>query len=333
MKLHALMQDALVSITGLKTHFFTERGIVKAVDDVDFAIGKREIVGLVGESGSGKSTLGLSIMRLVSPPGKIVGGSIFFDGDDLTKKTDSEMRDVRGRLISMIFQDPLTSLDPSFTIGAQISETMKHHTDLTKREIEDRGSKLLGDVGIAELATRLKSFPHQLSGGMQQRVMVAIALSCNPRLLIADEPTTNLDVTVQAQVLDLLRELRKGYETSILLITHDLGVIAEMCDRVTVMYAGKVAESATVERIFSEPMHPYTRMLMRITRTLSRSGQKLPVIPGTIPDLISVPEGCIYHPRCQYADEMCRRVTPQPREVERGHFVACHYAEKISQEG
>lgn len=316
-------RDALLEVRDLVTQFFTEDGVVRAVDGVSFDIRRGETLGMVGESGSGKSVTSLSVMRLLKmPPARIVSGQVHFEGQDLLKKDAAEMRLVRGGSISMVFQEPMTSLNPVFTVGSQIAESLKIHQGLGKEEGWQKTVDLLKLVGIPLPDRRAREFPHQMSGGMRQRVMIAIALACHPRLLIADEPTTALDVTVQAQILELLRQLRDETGMSLLLITHDLGVIAEMADRVAVMYAGKIVETAPAQALFDEPLHPYTQGLMRSIPSLDSPKGKLHVIDGTVPNLIDVPAGCRFHPRCPDATRDC--AVQEPRLAAFGErAVAC----------
>jgi oligopeptide/dipeptide ABC transporter ATP-binding protein len=319
--------DPILNVKGLKTYFYTSEGIVKSVDGVDFSIGRGEIVGLVGESGCGKSVTSLSIMRLFpSPPGKIVEGSIEFEGLDLVKIPEAKMRQIRGNDISMIFQEPMTSLNPVFTIGDQIEETIRLHTKLGRKAARMRAVELLKIVGIPSAENVLKDYPHQLSGGMRQRVMIAIAVACNPKLLIADEPTTALDVTIQAQILDLMREIQKESDTSIILITHDLGVVAEVCSRVIVMYAGRVVEETDVFTLFENPKHPYTQGLLKSIPKLTERRERLDSIPGSVPTPIAMPKGCKFAPRCSFATEACWNQEPNLKQVADGsaaHQVRC----------
>ncbi|HHV82522.1 MAG TPA: ABC transporter ATP-binding protein, partial [Tepidanaerobacter syntrophicus] len=290
------MSKNLVEVKNLKTYFFTEDGVVPAVDGVDFSIKEGETLGIVGESGCGKSVTSLSILRLVpSPPGKIVNGEILFRGENLLQKSEAEMRKIRGNDISMIFQEPMTSLNPVFTVGEQIAEAIELHQGLNKKQAIDKAVEMLKLVGIPSAEKRVYDFPHQMSGGMRQRVMIAMALSCNPSLLIADEPTTALDVTIQAQILELMKDLKRKLNTSIMLITHDLGVVAEMAENVLVMYAGKVVEYADVRTIFKEPKHPYTIGLMESIPRLDQPREKLYVIEGTVPNPFDMPKGCRFH--------------------------------------
>lgn len=320
------MQDNLLKIKNLRTYFFTRRGIVKAVDGVDMEAKKGKLTALVGESGCGKSVTGLSIMGLIpSPVGKIVEGEILFEGNDLAKLNYKEMADLRGKDISMIFQEPMTSLNPVLTIGRQVGEPLHIHSSSSPEEINERVLSILDLVGIPEPHSRLKSYPHQLSGGMRQRVMIAMALICRPKLLIADEPTTALDVTIQAQILDLMLELMKKINTSIILITHDLGVVAEVCDEVNVMYAGKIVEKGDVFSIFDNPSHPYTWGLLRSIPRIEKKGKakKLYTIKGMVPNLIDPPPGCRFADRCDKARGICCEEEPPFTTIEEGHFVKC----------
>ncbi|MDQ6787890.1 MAG: ABC transporter ATP-binding protein [Acidobacteriota bacterium] len=299
----------LLEIENLQTHFPTRAGIVRAVDDVSFYIDEGELVGLVGESGSGKSITALSVMRLLSQPGKIVGGSVKFKGEELTTASGERMREIRGDDISMIFQDPMTSLNPVYTVGEQIAEALRLHRKLDKPTAWKSAIEAMEEVSIPDAARRAKDYPHQLSGGMRQRVMIAMALACNPELLIADEPTTALDVTIQAQILELLDELRKTRKLAILLITHDLGVVAEVADRVCVMYTGRIVEESGVNEIFEQPKHPYTQGLLRSVPKLSEIGEakvtRLQTIEGTVPSPTNLPEGCHFAPRCPFVHQRC----------------------------
>jgi oligopeptide/dipeptide ABC transporter ATP-binding protein len=318
------MSESLLSLKNLKTYFLTAEGVVKAVDGVNLNIGKEEVLGLVGESGCGKSTVALSIMRLVREPGKIVGGEIWFDGEDLLKKSDGEMRKIRGGKISIIFQNPMSSMNPVFTVGSQIAEAIKLHQNIQKREIKEKIAEILGKVGIPDPLERMKDYPHEYSGGMAQRAMIAMALSCNPKLLIADEPTTNLDVTIQAQILELMKGLRKDFGASILLIGHDLGVISELSDKIAVMYAGKLVEYSDLAGIFQKAKHPYAEALLESIPRLDVKTKRLRIIPGTVPRLINPPSGCRFHPRCEHAMKICSEQEPQLTEVGQEHMVACH---------
>ena len=317
--------EELLNIKDLKTYFFTHQGVVRAVDGVSFKINRGETFGLVGESGCGKSVTALSIMRLVpSPPGKIVGGEIYLDGENLLRLDEKQMRKIRGKKISMIFQEPMTSLDPVFTIGHEIMESIQLHQGLRKEEAREKAIETLRVVGIPDPERRVDEYPHELSGGMRQRAMIAIALSCNPTLLIADEPTTALDVTIQAQILRLIDELKEKFGASVMLITHDLGVIAEMCDNVAVMYAGHIMEYTDVDTLFSNPLHPYTKGLNKSIPRLDIETERLDVIRGLVPNLLDVPSGCPFHPRCDFCSERCIKEIPKLIEVEDHHLVRCH---------
>jgi len=317
-----------LEVRDLKTWFFTEDGIVKAVDGVSFNLKKGETLGLVGESGSGKSTVALSILRLVPSPGRIISGQILFDGIDLLKLDSSEMRRIRGGKIAIIFQDPTSFLNPTIPVGEQIAEAIRLHRKIPKVEAFYEAIQIMEKVGINDASIRARDYPHQLSGGMRQRVMIAMAISCNPSLLIADEPTTNLDVTVEAQILELLKNLKVEKKLSLLLITHNLGIVAEMCDKVAVMYAGKVVEYGDVYTIFESPSHPYTYALLESYPSI-RYGVYLPkelkVIPGDIPDGIHLPPGCRFHPRCPFSKEICRLEAPKKIKIGNEHYVSCHF--------
>jgi oligopeptide/dipeptide ABC transporter ATP-binding protein len=317
----------LLEVKNLKTYFYTEDGVVKAVDGVDFVVYPGEVLGLVGESGCGKSVSALSAMRLISKPGKIVEGEVLFDGQDLVKFTETEMTHVRGNRISMIFQQPQTALNPVFRVADQIAEVLSVHQFLGKEEGRKRAIELLKMVGISEAERRAQAFPHELSGGMAQRVMIAMALACTPELLIADEPTTALDVTIQAQILGLMRDLRNQVGASIVLITHDLGVVADMAERVAVMYAGRIVEQADVQPLFAKPMHPYTQGLMGSIPVLGKLKRRLEVIPGSVPNLINLPAGCRFAPRCrarvEHQVQMCTEAEPELTEISPQHFVRC----------
>ncbi|MGC4108677.1 MAG: ABC transporter ATP-binding protein [Thermomicrobiales bacterium] len=321
----------ILEVKNLKTQFFTQDGVVKAVDDVSFYVMPGETLGVVGESGSGKSITGLSIMRLIpSPPGKIVNGEVNFQGKDILKMSDEQVRAIRGNDIAMIFQDPMTSLNPVLTINRQISESLQLHMGMNKSQAKERAIELLKMVGIPNAAERVDQYPHQFSGGMRQRVMIAMALSCNPKLLIADEPTTALDVTIQAQILDLMRNLQTETGTGVIMITHSMGVVAGMADRVQVMYAGHIVETATTSEIFANPRHPYTVGLMKsIPRLDAREKEKLQPIRGLPPDLIDLPDMCPFVPRCNYAREKCEQKNPPLHEVAPGHFSACWFWEEV----
>lgn len=317
----------LLEVKGLKTYFYTEDGIVRAVDGVNFEVYPGEVLGLVGESGCGKSVTSLSIMRLISKPGRVDEGEILLDGENLLDLSEDEMMKVRGNRISMIFQQPQTALNPVFKVGDQLSEVLSVHQDLGKEAGRKRAVALLKMVGVPDPERRVDAYPHELSGGMAQRVMIAMALACVPELLIADEPTTALDVTIQAQILDLMRDLRRDMGTSVILITHDLGVVAEMAERVAVMYAGEIVEQTDVNSLFDEPLHPYTQGLIGSIPILGEIKEKLAVIPGSVPNLINLPPGCRFAPRCQarlkYACAICAEVKPELEEVKPGHYVRC----------
>lgn len=315
------MTPKLLEIKGLKTYFQTEEGTVPAVDGVDITIYEGETVGIVGESGCGKSVTSLTAMRLT--PGKVVAGSITFQGKDLLALSDEEIRKVRGNDMAMIFQEPMTSLNPVFTIGQQIGEAIEIHMQYNRQQARARTIEMLKLVGIPRAEQIVDEYPHQLSGGMRQRVMIAMAMSCNPKLLIADEPTTALDVTIQAQILDLMRELKDKHSTAIMMITHDLGVVAEMCDRVIVMYAGKVVEEADVVTLFTNPKHPYTQGLMKSIPRLDGQEQRLYSIKGSVPIPGSLRKGCTFAPRCEFATELCREGMPGLAEIGEGHFCRC----------
>jgi oligopeptide/dipeptide ABC transporter ATP-binding protein len=320
---------ALLEVKDLQTYFYTREGVVQAVDGVSFNVEKGQTVGIVGESGCGKSVTALSIMGLIpKPPAKIAGGQVLFEGKDLTELNDRQLQNVRGRQIAMIFQDPMTSLNPTLKIGTQITETMRRHFDTPKDEARKKAIELLEEVRIPKAAERLDDYPHRFSGGMRQRVMIAIALSCNPKLLIADEPTTALDVTIQAQILDLLDELRREHEMAMILITHDMGVVAETADDIAVMYAGQIVEYTNSLELFDNPEHPYTEALLGALPQLEGDEQeirqgRLTSIPGRPPDLIDPPEACRFGARCPYAhyEDSCTRVQPELREIRPGHLV------------
>ncbi|MEX1071302.1 MAG: ABC transporter ATP-binding protein [Anaerolineales bacterium] len=320
-------KNVLLEVKGLKTYFFTDDGVVTAVDGVDFHVSRGEVFGLVGESGCGKSVSSFSILRLVDPPGRIVGGEVLLEGDDLLTKTDKEMNDVRGHRISMIFQQPKSSLNPVFTIGDQIVEVFQIHEKLEKKEAWDRAVQLLKQVGIPDAARKARAYPHELSGGQAQRVMIAMALALKPKLLIADEPTTALDVTIQAQILDLIRQLSTQTGTSVILITHDLGVVAEMADRVAVMYAGQIVEETDTRTLFRKPLHPYTQGLHDSIPILGEVKERLETIPGNVPNLIGLEGYCRFAPRCKsrvaHDLKICYEVEPSLIPVAEGHKVRC----------
>jgi oligopeptide/dipeptide ABC transporter ATP-binding protein len=317
------MTDNLLTVNNLETAFFTDDGVVKAVDRVSFAVKPGEVLGIAGESGSGKSVASLSVLRLLANPGRIVGGEILFDGENLLRKTEAEMQRIRGNRISMIFQEPMTSLNPVFTVGFQVEESILQHQKLSWREARERAVEVLRLTGIPSPNKRINDYPHQLSGGMRQRVMIAMALACNPALLIADEPTTALDVTIQGQIITLMEDLNRRLNTAIMLITHDLGVLAEFSDRVIVMYAGRVMESANTDNLFDNPRHPYTIGLLRSIPRLDRKQDRLIPIPGNIPTPTDLPAGCRFHPRCEKAMDICRLREPEPATLTDDTMVAC----------
>ena len=315
----------MLEVKELKTIFSTQDGVVNAVNDISFSLQSGEAIGIVGESGCGKSVSMLSIMRLIpNPPGKIVGGEVFFQGRDILKMNQHDLQDMRGNQISMVFQDPLTSLNPVKTIGSQISETVLRHTDKDKKQAEQRAVELLKLVGIPEAENRLKDYPHQFSGGMRQRVMIAIALSCNPQILIADEPTTALDVTIQAQIVDLIKQLRVELGMAVIWITHDLGVVAGSVDKVIVMYAGQIVETAPLKEFYANPRHPYSiGLLMSLPRLDAETHQKLISIEGLPPNLINMPDCCPFINRCKNVIEKCKNKNPPLRHVSDSHLIAC----------
>jgi len=322
----------LLAVKDLKTYFFTEDGIVKAVDGVDFEVYQGETLGIVGESACGKSVTAFSIMRLLDYPGKTVGGEVIFKGESLLKKTEDGMRRIRGKEIAMIFQEPMTALNPVLTVGFQISEALMTHFKIGKKEALKKSIELLKKVGIPIPEQRVNEYPHQLSGGMRQRAMIAMAMSCDPSLLIADEPTTALDVTIQAQILDLMRSLLQEFNGSLIMITHDLGVIAEIADSIAVMYAGKVVEYADKKTIFHSPLHPYTFGLLTSIPRLDVEMKKLNVIPGTVPNPLHFPTGCKFNPRCRFTTNKCREEEPPLIKIEEGHLVRCWNVDKVVKE-
>lgn len=318
------MKEKLLEISNLKTYFFSDAGQVPAVNGVDLYIHEGETLGVVGESGCGKSVTSLSVMRLLTDtPGRVVDGSISFKGKDLLSLSEKEMRKIRGNEIAMIFQEPMTSLNPVYTIGEQIGEAVKLHLKYNKKDAKNHVINMLKLVGIPRAEEIVNEYPHQLSGGMRQRIMIAMAMACNPTLLIADEPTTALDVTIQAQILDLMKKLKKEKATSIMLITHDLGVVAEMCDRVIVMYAGKVVEEAEVTEIFDNPKHPYTKGLLNSIPKLGQKMDRLDSIPGNVPTPANMPKGCKFAPRCSQVMDICKEKDPDLMQVEDGHKCRC----------
>jgi len=316
------LEDSLLEIRDLKTYFFTEAGVVRAVENASVDVRPKETIGLVGESGSGKTVTALSALRIVPRPGRIVAGSIKFEGADVLAMSDEEMRKLRGPKMAMVFQDPSSSLNPVYTVERQLSDILMLHRNLTKKEASERAQYLLELVGIPEPHTRLKAYPHELSGGTKQRIAIARALSCEPTLLFADEPTTNLDVTVQAQVLELMKKLQRDLGMSMVMITHDMGIIADMTERVTIMYAGKVMEAADTKTVFHDPKHPYTEALLAAVPRVDQR-KILEVIPGNIPNLIEPPSGCVFHPRCKYAKQICVETVPPLEKAVKGHLVAC----------
>lgn len=325
-------KKSLLEVKNLKTYFFTENGVVKSVDEVGFKVYQGETLGLVGESGCGKSVTAFSIMRLLDYPGKTVDGEIIFKGRDLLKKSEAEMRKIRGKEIAMIFQEPMTALNPVLTIGFQISEALRMHFDISKKEAMKKSVELLKKVGISIPEQRVNEYPHQLSGGMRQRAMIAMALSCDPTLLIADEPTTALDVTIQAQILDLMRSLLQEFNGSLIMITHDLGVIAEIADRIAVMYASKVVEYADKRTIFYNPLHPYTFGLLTSIPRLDVEIKRLNVIPGIVPDPLHFPSGCKFNTRCRFVTNKCKEKEPPLIKLEEGHMVRCWNVDKVIEE-
>jgi peptide/nickel transport system ATP-binding protein len=326
------MPDTLLKIEDLKTYFYTEAGIVKAVDSVSFEIRKGESLGLVGESGSGKTVTALSVLRIIPKPGRLVNGKILFKDRNLLELTEKEMQRIRGTEIAIIFQDPSSSLNPVYNVETQLRDVLTAHESLSKEECKKRILELLNLVGIPEAEIRMREFPHQFSGGMKQRVAIARALALHPTLLFADEPTTSLDVTIQAQVLDLLEKLKNEMNMSLVMITHDMGIIAKMTTRVVVMYAGNVCEIAKTEDLFEQPRHPYTALLLAAVPRLDMR-KTLKVIPGNIPNLIEPPSGCRFHPRCKYTTEKCTQTPPELIEVGPDHFVACHNWNDINLRG
>ena len=317
---------AILEVKGLQTYFKTDAGIVKAVDGVSFTVHEGETIGLVGESGSGKSVTNLSIMRLIpSPPGKIVGGEVLYEGEDIMKMSEKELRNIRGNSIAMIFQDPMTSLNPFLKISTQMIETIRLHQNVTKQEAREKAIKMLGEVGIPSPEKRIDCYPHQFSGGMRQRVMIAMALSCNARVLIADEPTTALDVTIQAQILELIQKINKKYKTAVILITHDLGVVAGMCDNVCVMYAGRIVEQAPTDELYESPSHPYTQGLIASVPRMDESdrSKRLFSIEGQPPNVIDLPPCCPFHPRCKAKIGICEKLYPPVKQLSPTHTCAC----------
>ena len=329
-------ERTVLEIANLQTHFFTTGGIVRAVDGVSYTVRSGETLGVVGESGCGKSVTALSVLRLVAdPPGRVVGGTIRFEGTDLLDLTETQMEEIRGNDISMIFQEPMTSLNPLMTVGRQIAEAIALHRGLSRRDAMDQAMEMLRRVHIPEPERRAHAYPHQLSGGMRQRVMIAMAVSCSPKLLIADEPTTALDVTIQAQILDLMRELQDTLGTAIVLITHDMGVVAENADRVVVMYAGRKVEEASAQELFERPGHPYTKGLLgsipnvEVAAHINTRRARLNEIKGMVPSLANLPKGCTFAPRCGFASDQCRVAYPPLAQYRPGHWIACWHAEQV----
>lgn len=319
--------DILLDIKDLSVKYNTENGAVNAVRNLDLQLGYGETLGFVGETGAGKTTTALAIMRLISsPPGKIMSGEVYFEGENLLKKSEKDMRNIRGSKISMIFQDPMTSLNPVITIGEQIAEMIELHENINKKEALKKAEEMLDIVGIRK--ERINDYPHQFSGGMKQRVVIAIALACNPSLLIADEPTTALDVTIQAQVLELMKDLKEKYKTSMIMITHDLGIVAEICDKVAIMYAGNVVEYSDKRSLYLNPLHPYTKGLFNSIPDLNVDQEELETIDGLTPDPTNLPSGCSFHPRCRKAMKKCSKEVPPKYQVDSGHFVRCFLYEK-----
>src|SRR5215813_4852750 len=327
------MSERLLEIQGLKTHFKTDDGMVRAVDGVDLVIDRGETLGVVGESGCGKTVTAMTVLKLIQmPPGRIVDGRILWQGRDLVPLSTDEMRQIRAKEIAIIFQEPMTSLNPAYTVGEQIAEALRQHEGLNRRDAHDKTVEMLRLVHIPTPERRVRDYPHQFSGGMRQRVMIAMALSCSPKLLIADEPTTALDVTIQAQILDLLQDMKSRLGMAVMLITHAMGVVAETAQRVVVMYAGKVVEEAPVRQLFGRPLHPYTRGLIRSMPRIDKAATRktrLEAIGGVVPNLLAPPPGCRFAPRCRFATAVCRERVPPLREIEAGHKVACVLAETI----
>jgi oligopeptide/dipeptide ABC transporter ATP-binding protein len=317
--------DNFLEIKDLSIHFFSYKSVVRVVEGLHLAMHKGETLGIVGESGCGKSVTALAIMRLIPyPPGKITSGEIIFRGEDLLKKSKAKMREIRGKTISMIFQDPMTSLNPVFTVGDQIISVIRAHQSFSKTDAIARAIEMFTQVGLPDARALIRKYPHELSGGQRQRIMIAMALACKPSLLIADEPTTALDVTIQAQILDLMRRLKEKKQASIILITHDLGVVAKMCDKIAVMYAGHIVEYGNPKHLFKNPQHPYTHGLLASTPMMGGQKERLNTIEGNVPDLSNPPSGCRFNPRCTEVQEACFNFIPPMVEVEKGHFVSCH---------
>ena len=324
--------SALLDVRNLKVEFNTPAGVARAVDGVSFAVERGQTLGIVGESGCGKTVTSLSILKLIQPPGKVAGGEVLFEDRDLLKLSDEELRKVRGDKIAMIFQEPMTALNPVFTIGNQISEAYMIHREVSKKEAHARAIEVLEKVGIPAPEKRVNEYPHQLSGGMRQRAMIAMAISCDPDILIADEPTTALDVTIQAQILDLMNEMKQSRNSSMILITHDLGVVAQTCDDVVVMYAGKVVEEAPVKALFDNPAHPYTQGLLDSIPSRQPNEGRLKEIPGAVPSLLDMPHGCAFHPRCDKVMDVCKEKIPELLEVRAGAKTACWLYQEVGVE-
>jgi oligopeptide/dipeptide ABC transporter ATP-binding protein len=319
-----MSSEPILRVHRLKTYFYTFAGVVKAVDGIDLQVDKGEMVGFVGESGSGKTVTAQSIMRIVPTPGKIIGGTIEFEGRDLLSLTESQMQHVRGKEIAYVPQDPTTTLDPVYSVGNQIAEVIMRHQFVSKKQAFARATELLNSVGIADPQIRINQYPHELSGGTKQRIAIARALSCDPSVILADEPTTALDVTIQAQILELLKDMRQKLNVAMVFITHDMGIVADTCDRVTVLYAGQVCETGTTEQVFEKPKHPYTEALLSSVPSLALRKEKLSVIPGNVPNLIQPPSGCRFHPRCSYAQQICIDKDPELESIADGRLVHCH---------
>lgn len=324
-----LMVEPLLEVKDLVTHFFTESGVVQALDGIDLTVYPKESVGVVGESGCGKTQTAYSILRILASNGQIMNGQVLYKGQDLVKMTDAEMRKIRGKEIAMIFQDPMTSLNPVLKISDQMNEVIAMHRDVSLEEANEIAIEALTAVGISEAENRIDEYPHKFSGGMRQRILIARALALRPSLLIADEPTTALDVTIQAQVLEIIKEMKEKYNLALMLITHNLGVVAELTDRVHIFYGGRVAEVAATYDIFTKPMHPYTIALLESIPSLDIEKGRLATIPGSVPQLISPPSGCRFHPRCKYAKDICSKIRPEVEEKIPGRFVACHFWEEV----
>lgn len=323
------MSDTILNVQGLRTYFYTYAGIVKAVDNISLDVRRGETLGVVGESGSGKTVTAQSIMRIVPPPGKIVDGTIEFQGKNILALAERQMQQIRGKDIAYIFQDPTTTLDPVYTVGNQISEVIMRHQNLAKKDALAKTLELLRNVEIPDPEVRINQYPHELSGGTKQRIAIARALSCEPSLILADEPTTALDVTIQAQILEILKDLKNRMNLSMMLITHDMGIVAEICDRVTVLYAGQVCETGTTRQVFEKPKHPYTEALLTSVPSLAITKEKLSVIPGNVPNLIEPPSGCRFHPRCLYAQQICTDKVPVLEPIGDGRWVHCHRWKEI----